>query len=283
MKFALLLACVSAFGQIVQPGATKTNAKDGQTYIWIPTGSFRMGCSSGDDACFREETPFHSVGLTRGFWLGRTEVTVETWKRYATAMHTPMPAEPELEGQPLNAGWKEGGLAMVNVTWNNADAFCKWAGGRLPTEAEWEYAARAGTTAPHYGVLTDIAWFGDNSGDAALDTASIMTHERIKYSSRLAANHTIPHNVATKQPNSLGLFDMLGGVWEWVEDWYDPRYYEQSEQYNPLGPENGQAKVQRGGSWYSYPRVLRVSNRLPSPPTSRSPVTGLRCALPERE
>jgi formylglycine-generating enzyme required for sulfatase activity len=121
--------------------------------------------------------------------MGQTPVTVGAYKRFAAATGGQMPPAPG-----FNAGWASDNMPMVNITWNDGEAYCRWSGGRLPTEAEWEYAARGGSTEARYGDLGQIAWYSENSGG--------RTHE-----------------VAQKQANRFGLYDMLGNVWEWVNDW----------------------------------------------------------------
>jgi len=127
-------------------------------------------------------------------------------------------------------------MPIVDVSWDDAHAYCGWMGGRLPTEAEWEYAARAGSTEARYGPIDEIAWYSDNSGGQT-------------------------HDVRQKRANDLGLYDMLGNVWQWVNDWYDEKYYQSSSSQDPPGPTSGQLRVLRGGSWLDDPRTVRVSGR----------------------
>jgi formylglycine-generating enzyme required for sulfatase activity len=230
------------------PGAVKVNPKDGLKYVWIPPGTFMMGCSPGDTECFDAEKPLHQVMITKGFWMGQTEVTVAAYRRFVGSTGTQMPAAPN-----FNAGWNNQDMPIVNVTWDEATAFCGWAGGRLPTEAEWEYAARAGSTEARYGSLDEVAWHSANSGG--------RTHE-----------------VAQKRANGFGLYDTLGNVWEWVNDWYDDDYYQNSSSQDPSGPASGQFRVLRGGSWLDSPRGLRVSDHGRYYPLDRVASNGLRCA-----
>jgi formylglycine-generating enzyme required for sulfatase activity len=157
-----------------------------------------------------------------------------------------MPAAPD-----FNPGWSNEQMPIVNVRWDDAQAFCAWAGGRLPTEAEWEYAARAGSTEARYGSLDDVGW--SNSGD-----------------------QTYP--VGEKRANGFGLYDTLGNVWEWVNDWYDEKYYKNSPSQDPAGPASGELHVLRGGSWIDSPREVRVSirSRIISPAGFDS-TSGFRC------
>jgi formylglycine-generating enzyme required for sulfatase activity len=154
-------------------------------------------------------------------------------------------------GNPSNFHGEQ--LPVETVTWSQAKAYCAAVGGRLPTEAEWEYAARAGSDAPRYGDLDEIAWYSKNSDGKT-------------------------HNVGLKQANQWGLYDMLGNVWEWVADWYDEKYYAKSPSLNPTGPKSGQYRVVRGGSWSYGSRYLRSSVRSGDVSVVRDVRLGFRCA-----
>lgn len=203
----------------------------GLAYVWMPPGTFMMGCSPGDNKCADDEQPTHRVTITRGLWMGQTEVTVAAYQRFVSKKGRSMPPAPS-----FNANWSWQRRPIVNVTWDAAAGYCRWIGGRLPTEAEWEYAARAGSTDALYGPLVNIAWYWDNSGRATRE-------------------------VGQKLANKFGLYDMLGNVWEWVGDRHDGRYYAQSPSQDPAGPSSGLFRVVRGGSFLNFARVLRVSNR----------------------
>ncbi len=261
-----------------EAGAVKENPKDGLKYVWISPGKFMMGCSPDDSGCDAGERPAHSVTISKGFWLGQTEVTVAAYKHYVTATGKQMPLEPSSSGKQLNPGWGDTGVPMVDVTWYDAQAYCGWAGGRLPTEAEWEYAARAGTTAATYGDLDAIAWFADNSGSQHLDSGKLAGDDHLSFLSALNGNGNNTHPVGTKRPNAFGLYDVLGNVWEWVNDWYDPGYYQNSPPQNPPGPPNAQLRVIRGGSWNDFPWVVRVSARQGVFPAYLNTNLGFRCA-----
>ena len=217
-------------------GEVRVNPNDGLKYVWIPPGIFQMGCSPGDTECGSEEKPRHQVTITKGFWLGQTEVTVGAYKGFTMATGQQMPPNNNLNGGPLNAGWGDEAMPIVNVSWDDAHEYCTWAGGRLPTEAEWEYAARAGTTESRYGPIDHVAWYASNSGNKT-------------------------HDVAQKRPNAFNLYDMLGNEWEWVNDWYGENYYPASPERDPQGPESGQFRVLRGGSYALDPRYVRASSR----------------------
>ena len=225
---------VTSLANRPKAGATKVNPKDGQTYVYIPPGTFQMGCSPGDEECSNNEKPVRQVTLTKGFWLGQTPVTVEAYRQFAKTTG------------------KNGRNPVVEVTWPEAKAYCEWAGGRLPTEAEWEYAARGGTPGARYGELDEIAWYEGNSAGSLQE-------------------------VGGKAPNAYGLYDMLGNVLEWVEDWYGP--YPKGPATDPKGPSSGEDRVLRGGSWALDSSVTRVSIRGISEPSLRYENLGFRCAL----
>jgi formylglycine-generating enzyme required for sulfatase activity len=220
----------------------KVNPKDGESYVWIPPGRFIMGCSTGDPACETDEGPAHNVEIPRGFWLARTEVREKQFASRASSG---------------NAGGAQSaeGLPATDVSWAAAKSYCQAIGGRLPTEAEWEYAARAGTSTRYYDSPPAIAWFADNSDDG-------------------------PHAVGSKAPNAYGLHDMLGNVSEWVLDRYYNAYDEASDPLKVEEPLAGNASgVARGGSWVSDQDGIRVSRRLEMPPDAEEPHIGFRCAV----
>ncbi len=253
-------------------GTVRENPKDGLKYVWIPPGSFQMGCSPGDNECSDDEKPPHQVTITKGFWIGQTEVTVGAYKRFVGAAGRQMP-----EAQSINSGWANDNMPIVKASWDDAQAYCTWAGGRLPTEAEWEYAARAGSTEARYGPLDEVAWYGDNSGSTRLDTTELLRRDSANYVKRLTDNGNRAHEVGQKRANGFGLYDMLGNVWEWLNDWYDAKYYQSSPSQNPPGPSSGQYRVLRGGSWFSLPRYVRVSYRFRLAPAVRYGLIGIRC------
>jgi formylglycine-generating enzyme required for sulfatase activity len=214
----------------------------------IPSGTFSMGCSPEDEHCQNEELPAHSVTLS-SFEMCETEVTEA---QYATVM-----------GDDRFCNWNGGGgpdTPAECVFFAKASTFCQAIGGRLPTEAEWEYAARAGTTTRFYcgddpACLDDIAWYDENSLG-------------------------VKHSVRTKAPNGFGLYDMLGNVWEWTADWFSVSYYKSSPGANPEGPDEGLGRVIRGGTFFSAPGLilLRVSLRTHVVPDGIGADLGFRCA-----
>ncbi len=221
----------------------RTNPKDGLRYVRIPAGTFRMGCSPGDDTnCQDNEKPVREVRISKAFWMGQTAVTVGAYRRFAAATGKAMPSL-------THSG---DSLPMTAVNWAEAQGYCEWAGMRLPTEAEWEYAARAGTTGARYAELENVAWYRDNS------------------------DHK-PHPVGQKTPNGFKLYDMLGNVWEWTADWYEGTYTGSSPVIDPTGPSTGERRVLRGGSWYSYASGVRASVRNVVHPAYRNDNIGFRC------
>ncbi len=181
----------------------------------------------------------------------------------------PAPAFPQEDDHPV-----------INVTWDDARAYCLWAGGRLPTEAEWEYAARAGSEQTRNGPLEEIAWYADNSGRARLDGTRLFLTDQKNYWKKLAENGSRTHPVGGKRPNAWGLYDTLGNVWEWCADWYAADYYQSSPERDPQGPERGEYRLLRGGAWVSWPRDVRVSMRYHwLRPVGRDDGVGFRCVL----
>jgi formylglycine-generating enzyme required for sulfatase activity len=218
---------------------TWANPKDGQDYVWIPPGRFTMGCSAGDRQCDDDEKPAHEVTITRGFWLGQSEVTQAAYRRVLGYN----PSVIEGTNRPVET-----------VTWGDAQRFCAAVGGRLPTEAEWEYAARAGSNTARYGELDQIAWWvGNGTGGT--------------------------HDVKTKAPNSFRLYDMLGNVWEWTADWKGR--YLGSPATDPQGPSSGTLRVIRGASWINGKAdSVRASCRPGMEDGYRfGPNVGFRCAV----
>ena len=273
MRFTLLLlAVVSAI--VAQTTTAKRAANcfrskldkaDGLNYCWIPPGSFQMGCSPSDSECSSDEMPQKPVRVRHGFWIGQTPVTVAAFARYAQASGKSMPPEKDYEGRLLNAAARDTNMPIVLVTWNEAEEFCEWSGKRLPTEEEWEWAARAGTRGRRYGDLDKIAWYADNSGRTRVDSSAIWGIDPNGYDQKLSDNGDGPHPVGQLRPNGWGLFDMLGNVWQWTAQFPGSRSGE-DEQH-----------ALRGGSWLSIPAYVRVSYRLKHKASIRNSAFGFRC------
>ena len=247
----------------VQAAETRTNAL-GMTFVFVPAGEFEMGTTPAqiervaaemetpEPDRFSDETPKHTVVIGRGFWLQQTEATQAQW--LDVMENRPGPAKYWQREQ-----WRS--LPVVSVSWHMAQEFVEELNRRdtafryrLPTEAEWEYAARAGSgvVRPHpEGALTEHAWFIENSGD-------------------------VPHPVATRKPNAFGLYDMLGNAWEWVQDRYHPATYRAGRRVNPQGPETGNKRVRRGGSYHCPSWQTRPGYRAADTPNTAYSVIGLR-------
>ncbi len=259
-------------------GLARENLKDGLKYVWVPPGTFSMGCLAQDPECSDDERPSHAVEITKGFWLGQSEATVGAYKRFSRQTGRGMPEVPSYGSSSLNPEWGNQQMPIVNINSEDAEAFCSWAGGRLPTEAEWEYAARAGGPEARHGPLDRIAWYADNSGRTRLDSELLWKEDEKNYPQRLSSNANTMHPVAQKEPNAFNLYDMIGNVWEWVSDFYGKKYYSNSPVRDPIGPKSGDLRILRSGAWFNGPRVARATARYKRAPESRGFNLGIRCA-----
>jgi formylglycine-generating enzyme required for sulfatase activity len=188
-----------------------------------------------------------------------------------------MPPPARFVDRDLNPGWRDERQPIVNVTWPESQEFCDASGARLPTEAEFEYAARGGLNAPRYGALNDIAWYANNSGDRLIDIVKVRREDPNRYGHALNDNKDTVKPVATKQPNAFELYDMLGNVFEWTADWY--ARYDSTPQIAPKGPATGEYRVVKGGNWNSEPRGVRASGRNWFIISLRNMGVGFRCAM----
>ena len=232
----------------------------GIDFVWIPEGTFQMGCPTAPDDLaarfggvrawyFESEQPVHAINITKGFWLSQSEITQDQWK---SIMDGANPSEYQGDELPVDS-----------ITWTEAQDFvARLSSGkdgtfRLPTEAEWEYACRAGTTADYsFGSdnpsqLKDHAWFWDNS--------DYKTHAPMG-----------------KRPNNWGVYDMTGNVFEWCQDYYSETYYSESPGDDPQGPAEGKYRVRRGGAFAREDFKCRSPFRTWNGPENRLSDTGLR-------
>jgi formylglycine-generating enzyme required for sulfatase activity len=215
-------------------------------FVLIPAGEFQMG--SNDAQAFDDEKPVHTVRLTKAFYLGKYEVTQAQWEA--------------VMGNNPSSFKGDTALPVESVSWRDAQEFISrlntrergTAFYRLPTEAEWEYAARAGSTTAYS--------FGNNASDLG----------RYAWHSENAGGKT--HPVGQLQPNAWGLYDMHGNVWEWVQDWHGT--YSSGTAVDPAGPASGSNRVNRGGGWYYDARDCRSANRYDGAPGFRNGYLGVR-------
>ena len=218
--------------------------------VYVQGGTFTMGATSEQvEDADSDEKPAHSVTLD-GYYIGKYEVTQKLWK--AVMGNNP-------------SYFKGDDLPVENVSWNDVQEFLRKLNAmtgkryRLPTEAEWEFAARGGNSSRGYkysgsNSIGNVAWYDGNSGSRT-------------------------HAAGTKSPNELGIYDMSGNVREWCQDWYSSSYYVSSPRNNPRGPNSGSSRVGRGSSWFNNARYCRVSNRNNNTPDYRNINLGFRLAL----
>lgn len=233
-------------------GSIWQRPKDKMKMLYVPPGTFPMGGSDGGGI----DQLVHDVTLD-GFWIDETEVTNAYYAQCVDA------GECAASIYASDSIYNGDDYPVVGVSWYDADSYCNWAGGQLPTEAQWEYAAR-GPDGNRYpwgkdGLTCERAQFGDCGG------------------------HTVPAGSHPEGASWIGALDMAGNVWEWVNDWFDSDYYANSPVENPAGPESGDSRVLRGGGW-GYFSIIHLYNipspRLASVPDGRATVFGFRCVLP---
>jgi formylglycine-generating enzyme required for sulfatase activity len=213
--------------------------------VLIPAGEFTMGSPAGVGK--PDEQPAHQVYLD-AFYIDKHPVTFDQYDKFCDATQ---------RNKPDDSGWGRGRRPVINVSWDDATAYAQWAGKTLPTEAEYEKAARGGTNTRFFwgedpSHTGDYAWTGGNSGGQT-------------------------HPVEEKKANPCGVYDVSGNVWEWCADWYGEKYYGVSPGKNPQGPVKGTAHVMRGGSWYSPVENARPASRNGIDRDYRKNLYGFRC------
>jgi formylglycine-generating enzyme required for sulfatase activity len=214
--------------------------------VLIPAGDFIMGSPEGQGE--PDEHPRHKVFL-HAFFIDTYPVTVSQYKRFAAATKRTLHPRPAWNGEDH---------PVVYQSWDDAAAYCAWAGKRLPTEAEWEKAARGGTDT-RFPFGDDDTRIGD-------------------YAWTIVNSSGTTHPIGTKKPNQYGLYDMIGNVYEWIADRYGDDYYQKSPSRDPQGPDSGGARVLRGGAWGITSYYCRSANRYSSAPRVGYDLRGFRCA-----
>jgi formylglycine-generating enzyme required for sulfatase activity len=227
----------------------------GPEMVWIPAGSFRMGDIQGGGGS--DEKPVHSVSVN-GFAMGKYEVTFAEYDKFAEATG---------RKKPSDSGWGRGNRPVINVSWHDATAYAEWLSQqtgkqyRLPTEAQWEYAARAGTETKY--------WWGNEIGTNKANCSNGSCKDHFKY--------TAP--VGSFAANPFGIYDTVGNVWEWVQDIYSSDYYSSSIYSDPSGPYTGSSRVYRGSGWNRPASFCRAAYRGFNSPGYRSSRLGFRLLL----
>lgn len=229
-------------------GAAFTDPTTGMEFVFVKGGCFQMGDTFGDGGA--DEKPVHEVCVD-DYYMGRYETTQGQWTK--------------VMGSNPSKFKKGDSYPVEQVSWNDTQDFIRrlsqgGRGYRLPTEAEWEYAARSGGKKERYAGgdnIDAVAWYSANSGSST-------------------------HPVGEKAPNGLGLYDLSGNVWEWCSDWYGEKFYAESPRINPQGPSGGSIRVVRGGCWDNWPGGVRSADRYGSSPGNRNGFLGFRLAFPAR-
>ena len=239
--------------------------KDGAPLVLIPAGSYPMGVPVGDRDGGRDEYPRHVIDIA-AFYIDKYEVTNGRYLEFVKATDHRVPQNPK---NPTRNLWEGVSIPesladrpVVNVDWADASAYCTWAGRRLPTEAEWEKAAKG-------------------NHDWRFPWGNVEpTNKHLNFNQKWIGERTLmPVGSYESGKSPYGVYDMAGNVWEWVNDWYDAKYYEKSPAKNSPGPASGTKKVIRGAGWQNETPTVRIFTRVDSDPTIRNESTGFRCAM----
>jgi formylglycine-generating enzyme required for sulfatase activity len=224
------------------------------TMVCVPGGSFQMGSEEGHD----DEQPVHTVTLD-AFWLDQTEVTNAQYQQCVAAGHC------EASSHAGTSMFNGDAYPVEGVSWHDAVDYCSWAGGQLPSEAQWEYAAR--------GPEALVYPWGNDWREAVANCDEDDCKDGYET--------TAPVGSFPEGASWVGAQDMAGNVWEWVADWYAEDYYSQAPENNPPGPTEGQSKALRGGAWLYDTNYLRSASRVRDTPSNAYYDFGFRCLLPQ--
>jgi formylglycine-generating enzyme len=243
--------------------ANEVVGKDGAPMILVPAGLFPMGVPKGDRDGGRDEYPRHEVVLDH-YYIDKYEVTHGRYAEFVKATGHRTPENPKYPKRTLWSDHLSDSLSerpVINVDWQDSEAYCRWAGKRLPTEAEWEKAARG-------------------TEDRRFPWGNVEpTDKHLNFNQKWKGEKTLmPVGSYEAGKSPFGAYDMAGNVWEWVADWYDPLYYEKSPGTNPKGPDTGTYKVLRSSGWSVETPLVRLFPRVKSDPKNRNDSTGFRCA-----
>ena len=237
-------------------------------FVKIAAGEFIMGSINGD----KDEQRVHKVVMSKAFEMGAYEVTQKQWEAVTGTNRS---------------YFKGADLPVETVSWAEVQEFISQLNSkstrynyRLPTEAEWEYACRAGSKGEYAGDLNEMGWYGNNSGDSRIDASEIFKTDLENYGNRVLGNKCRTHPVGQKQPNAWGLYDMHGNVWEWCSDWYGE--YSSGTMIDPRGASLGSIRVYRGGSWGSTAYNCRSALRGDDAPDYRGSHVGFRLVRTSR-
>jgi sulfatase modifying factor 1 len=263
--FAFVALLIGTLGGCSTDVPVRQNPVDGAAMVFVSQGEFPMG---DDDDDIKIDNPSHTVRLS-DYWIYKNLVTVAQYKKFCSATGHTMPPEPVYNGNHFNPLWSKEDHPIVNVTWDDAMAYAKWAKADLPTEAQWEKAAR-GTDGLAY------PW-GDNWDSSKCQCSS---------SSPGDSGGTAPVGTYPSGASPYGCLDMAGNVYQWCKDWYVQDYWESNRGTDPRGPESGTERVARGGSWVwaesKYSVLFRTAFRGRYPPSSLSDknvAVGFRCVV----
>lgn len=257
---------VPVFNTEPTPIDEKLRAADGQPMVFVPAGDFLLGSRQDDPEADEDEKPQRVIYLD-GFWIDKTEISNARYQKCVAAGVC-------AESAVLWSRYRQPDLPVVSVSWEQASAYCHWAGGRLPSEAEWEKAARGadGRSYP-WGDHFDGTRLNYCDKNCIADWRDPTADDGYSY--------TAPVGSYLAGASPFGALDMSGNVWEWTADWYAPDAYQSAPYKNPGGPENGRQRVIRGGSWLYNGRSLRTTERHKEAPHYRYENIGFRCVVGE--